>query len=337
MPGIESETSQPRLHCLTTRVRAIPSTALLRGGIDIRSDNFCQSLFRSPEISSVLSVDTWGEKTVPWGRGGGGVGVKGLGRHAGSKGGGGYAGEVQKTAEGEEKKFAVHSRHTLAHASPPPCQTSADAEPFLYRTPPDANPTTRRTPTSSLVLILRNLGTIAEIAPFCTCGSLMAKWTYAFGAHLGLRHASWCLPSYFLHPKWRKIDVVRILLKLIPLILRRACGAPVTRSKRSRCPIAPSCCSISLALLRAGHGNASPLQRASPSLSGSANGLGVCHPYYITDRDVGGFERTQKRAAEHQEDRIQAHKLTDVSLCSCKLADVSVTSGEFPCFSFSCR
>ena len=28
------------------------------------------------------------------------------------------------------------------------------------------------------------------IVPFCPCGSLMAKGTYAFGAHLGLRHAS---------------------------------------------------------------------------------------------------------------------------------------------------
>ena len=33
---------------------------------------------------------------------------------------------------------------------------------------------------------------------------------YAFGAHLVLRHASQCLPSYFLHPKLKKIDAVLI-------------------------------------------------------------------------------------------------------------------------------
>ena len=40
-----------------------------------------------------------------------------------------------------------------AHANLPPCQTTADAGPFLCRTPPDANPTTRRTLASSLVLL----------------------------------------------------------------------------------------------------------------------------------------------------------------------------------------
>ena len=49
-----------------------------------------------------------------------------------------------------------------------------------------------------------------------TCGSLMAKWTYAFRAHLGLSHALWCLPSHFLHPKLRKIDAVLIPPKPIP-------------------------------------------------------------------------------------------------------------------------
>ena len=29
-----------------------------------------------------------------------------------------------------------------------------------------------------------------DMVPFCTCGSHMAKWAYAFGAHLGLCHAS---------------------------------------------------------------------------------------------------------------------------------------------------
>ena len=70
-----------------------------------------------------------------------------------------------------------------------------------------------------------------EIAPFCTCGSLMAKRTYAFGAHLGLSHEVWCLPSYFLHPKLRKIDAVLITLKLIALDP----AAPAARSKHSLC------------------------------------------------------------------------------------------------------
>ena len=62
----------------------------------------------------------------------------------------------------------------------------------------------------------RNLGIYrgtGEIVPFCICSLLMAKWTYAFGAHLGLSHASCCLLSYFFHPKLRKIDVVLITLK----------------------------------------------------------------------------------------------------------------------------
>ena len=57
----------------------------------------------------------------------------------------------------------------------------------------------------------RNLGNYrgtGEVVPFCTCGSLMAKWTFAFGAHLGLSHASRCLPFCFLHPKLGKIDAV---------------------------------------------------------------------------------------------------------------------------------
>ena len=72
MPGIEPETSQPGLHCLTTGVRAIPSKLLLRGGIDIRSDIFFNHFSDLLKIPSVLSVDTRGEKTVPLGGGGGG-------------------------------------------------------------------------------------------------------------------------------------------------------------------------------------------------------------------------------------------------------------------------
>ena len=55
---------------------------------------------------------------------------------------------------------------------------------------------------------------LEPLEPFCTCGSLTAKWTYAFGAHLGLSHASWCLPSYFIHAKLRKLDAVLITQKL---------------------------------------------------------------------------------------------------------------------------
>ena len=62
-----------------------------------------------------------------------------------------------------------------------------------------------------------------EIVAFCTCGSLVAKWTYAFGACLAL----WCLPSYFLHPKLRKFDAVPITLKLITLTLQRSVSAPM--------------------------------------------------------------------------------------------------------------
>ena len=57
-----------------------------------------------------------------------------------------------------------------------------------------------------------------------------AKWTSAFGAHLGPSHASWCRPSYFLHTKWRKTAAVLIPLKLITLPLRRlrcAVSAPL--------------------------------------------------------------------------------------------------------------
>ena len=68
---------------------------------------------------------------------------------------------------------------------------------------------------------LGNCRGTGEIAPFCTCGSLMAQWTYAFGAHVGLSPASWCLPSNVLHPKLRKVDAVLITLKLIAL----PCGA----------------------------------------------------------------------------------------------------------------
>ena len=58
-----------------------------------------------------------------------------------------------------------------------------------------------------------------------TSGSLMAQRTYAFGAHLGLSHASQCLPSYFLTPKLSKIDAVLVTLKPTTLPLRRTVGA----------------------------------------------------------------------------------------------------------------
>ena len=83
---------------------------------------------------------------------------------------------------------------------------------------------------------LGNYRETGEIVPFCTCGSLMAKWTYAFGAHLGLSHASCRLPSYFLPPKLGKTDAVLITLNRINLTLRhlrRSCSAHAARSKRS--------------------------------------------------------------------------------------------------------
>ena len=62
-----------------------------------------------------------------------------------------------------------------------------------------ANPAAR--PAASPVAhTLGNYRGTGEIVPFCTCISLMAKWTYAFGAHLGLSHAFLCLDSYFFHP-----------------------------------------------------------------------------------------------------------------------------------------
>ena len=67
---------------------------------------------------------------------------------------------------------------------------------------------------------LSNCRGTGETVPFCTCGSLMAKWKYAFGAHVGLSHASLCLPSYFLHPNMSKMDAVRITLKLSTLPLQ---------------------------------------------------------------------------------------------------------------------
>ena len=80
-----------------------------------------------------------------------------------------------------------------------------------------------------LLILRRAIWVTRGIVPFCTCGSLMVQWTYAFGAHLGPNHALWCLPSYFLHPKLRKIDAVLITLKLITLTLwrlRRVVSAP---------------------------------------------------------------------------------------------------------------
>ena len=76
---------------------------------------------------------------------------------------------------------------------------------------------------------LGNYRGTGEIVPFCTCSSLMAKWTYAFGAHLGLSNALWCLPSYFLLAKLREIDAVLIARKLITVTLRclrRAVSTP---------------------------------------------------------------------------------------------------------------
>ena len=76
----------------------------------------------------------------------------------------------------------------------------------------------------------RNLGNCCgtgDIVPFWTCGSLVAQWTYAFGAHLGLSQASRGLPSYFLHPKLRGIDAVLITPQPIPLPLRRMRGAVI--------------------------------------------------------------------------------------------------------------
>ena len=59
------------MHCLTTQVRAISDKVSLRGGIDIRSDIFLIHYSDLLKIPSVLSIDTWGEKTVPWEGGGG--------------------------------------------------------------------------------------------------------------------------------------------------------------------------------------------------------------------------------------------------------------------------
>ena len=55
------------------------------------------------------------------------------------------------------------------------------------------------------------------------CGSLRAKWPYAFGAHSGLAQASRCRPSDFLHPELRKLDAVRIALTLRQVLV--PCGA----------------------------------------------------------------------------------------------------------------
>ena len=70
IPGIEAGISQQGMHCSTTRVRAISDKVLLRGGIDIRSDIFFIHYLDLLKIPSVLSIDTWGEKTVPLGGGG---------------------------------------------------------------------------------------------------------------------------------------------------------------------------------------------------------------------------------------------------------------------------
>ena len=68
----------------------------------------------------------------------------------------------------------------------------------------------------------------------------MAKWTCTFGAQLGLSHASRCLPSYFLHPKLRKIDAVLITRVLITLPLRRLQHTVNT----SRSPKAEACAGV---------------------------------------------------------------------------------------------
>ena len=94
------------------------------------------------------------------------------------------------------------------------------------------------------VLILRHLAArtlgnycgIGEIVPLCTYSSLMAKWTYAFGAQS-------CIVSSFLLPslKIEEIDAVLITLKLITLALalRRVCGALEAHGKRSLPPSLP--------------------------------------------------------------------------------------------------
>ena len=63
--------SQQGMHCLTTRVRAISDKVLLRGGIDICADTSFIHYSDLLKIPSVLRIDTWHEKTVPWGGGGG--------------------------------------------------------------------------------------------------------------------------------------------------------------------------------------------------------------------------------------------------------------------------
>ena len=52
----------------------------------------------------------------------------------------------KNTAQGEDKKFTVHSCHPSAHTSPRPCHAS----PPPCRTPADTNPTSRRTLATSL-------------------------------------------------------------------------------------------------------------------------------------------------------------------------------------------
>ena len=84
-----------------------------------------------------------------------------------------------------------------------------------------------------LPLTLGHYRGAGEMVPGCTCGPLMAKWTYAFGAHLGPSHAARCLSSHFLHTKFRNINAVPVPRKPIARPLRRlrcAVSAPIHSS-----------------------------------------------------------------------------------------------------------
>ena len=93
-----------------------------------------------------------------------------------------------------------------------------------------ANPATPAAHATGVVIVEQG-----KSHPLCACGSLMAKWTYAFGAQLGPSHASRCLPSDFLPPKLSKLDAVLITPKPLP----PSPAAPVAASKRSHRPIRP--------------------------------------------------------------------------------------------------
>ena len=84
----------------------------------------------------------------------------------------------------------------------------------------------------------RNLGQCrgaGETVPFCTCGPLTAQWTCAFGAHLGPSHASRCIPSYFLHTKFRYNNAVLVTRTPLPRPPRRLRCAGSAPSGRRAC------------------------------------------------------------------------------------------------------